>query len=49
MKLRSNVSQLCNDDSVWEMLYGKTVIIAAAVDVQPTKPREAARQQYRTG
>ncbi|WAR25433.1 hypothetical protein MAR_011137 [Mya arenaria] len=41
------VSQQRNDEAVFNEFYGKAVIMAAAVDVQPTKPRTAARQQHR--
>ncbi|WAR21176.1 hypothetical protein MAR_015150 [Mya arenaria] len=41
------VSQQRNDEAVFNELYGNAVIMVAAVDVQPTKPRTAARQQHR--
>lgn len=37
------VSQQRNDDILWGELLDKSIAVAAAVDVQPTRPRQVAR------
>ena len=36
-----------NDDAVWDALYEEALELAARVDVEPKKPRQAGRQQHR--
>lgn len=41
------VSQQRNDQALWDELYDKAVALAASVDVLPSQPRGALRQQHR--
>jgi hypothetical protein len=36
-----------NDDAVWEALYEEATELAARLDVEPSRPRQARRQQHR--